>query len=162
MYAQQCPTLCEPWTVAHQAPLSMEFSRQEYWSGLTFPIPRGSSWFRDQTCVLGLLHWQADSLQLRNPGSPKALVSMCVCVCVFVFSHVWLFVTHELYPTRFLCPWKFPGKNTGVGCYFLLERIFLTPGSNSYLLHLLHWLAGSLPQAPPQKPALACNLEKDL
>ena len=29
-----------PWTVAHQAPLSMEFSRQEYWSGLPFPIPR--------------------------------------------------------------------------------------------------------------------------
>ena len=29
-----------PWTVAHQAPLSMEFSRQEYWSGLPFP-PRG-------------------------------------------------------------------------------------------------------------------------
>ena len=28
-----------PWTVAHQAPLSMEFSRQEYWSGLPFPPP---------------------------------------------------------------------------------------------------------------------------
>ena len=32
--AQLCPTLCDPWTVAHQAPLSMGFSRQEYWSGL--------------------------------------------------------------------------------------------------------------------------------
>ena len=30
---QLCPTLCDPWTVAHQAPLSMGFSRQEYWSG---------------------------------------------------------------------------------------------------------------------------------
>ena len=29
-----------PWTVAHQAPLSMEFSRQEYWGGLPFPPPR--------------------------------------------------------------------------------------------------------------------------
>ena len=28
-----------PWTIAHQAPLSMGFSRQEYWSGLTFPSP---------------------------------------------------------------------------------------------------------------------------
>ena len=28
-----------PWTVAHQAPLSMEFARQEYWIGLAFPIP---------------------------------------------------------------------------------------------------------------------------
>ena len=32
-----CPTLATPWTVAHQAPLSMGFSRQEYWSGLPFP-----------------------------------------------------------------------------------------------------------------------------
>ena len=28
-----------PWTVAHQAPLSMGFSRQEYWNGLPFPFP---------------------------------------------------------------------------------------------------------------------------
>ena len=34
-----CPTLATPWTVAHQAPLSMGFSRQEYWSGLPFPSP---------------------------------------------------------------------------------------------------------------------------
>ena len=31
--------LVTPWTVAHQAPLSMGFSRQEYWSGLPFPTP---------------------------------------------------------------------------------------------------------------------------
>ena len=37
--AQSCPTLAAPWTVAHQAPLSMGFSRQEYWSGLPFPSP---------------------------------------------------------------------------------------------------------------------------
>ena len=32
--AQSCLTLCDPWTVAHKAPLSMGFSSQEYWSGL--------------------------------------------------------------------------------------------------------------------------------
>ena len=37
--AQSCLTLCDPWTVAHQAPPSMGFSRQEYWSGLPFPSP---------------------------------------------------------------------------------------------------------------------------
>ena len=37
--AQSCPTLCDPWTVACQAPQSMEFSRQEYWSELPFPSP---------------------------------------------------------------------------------------------------------------------------
>ena len=35
--AQLCLTLCDPWTVAYQAPPSMGFSRQEYWSGLPFP-----------------------------------------------------------------------------------------------------------------------------
>ena len=36
LVTKSCPTFCDPWTVAHQAPLSMEFSRQEYWSGLPF------------------------------------------------------------------------------------------------------------------------------
>ena len=36
---QSCPTLVTPWTVAHRVPLSMGFSRQEYWSGLPFPSP---------------------------------------------------------------------------------------------------------------------------
>ena len=37
--AKLCPTLAIPWTVTRQALLSMEFSRQEYWSGLPFPSP---------------------------------------------------------------------------------------------------------------------------
>ena len=36
---QSCPIFATPWTVACQAPLSMEFSRQEYWSGLPCPPP---------------------------------------------------------------------------------------------------------------------------
>ena len=45
-------------------------------------------------------------------------------------------------PARLLCPWNSPGKNTGVGCHFLLQGIFWTQGSN---LHLLHWQEDSLP-----------------
>ena len=37
--AQLCPTLCDPMDCAHQAPPSMGFSRQEYWSGSPFPSP---------------------------------------------------------------------------------------------------------------------------
>ena len=37
--AQSCPTLSDPWTVAYQAPPSMGFSRQEYWSGVPLPSP---------------------------------------------------------------------------------------------------------------------------
>ena len=39
LVTQSCPTLCDPMTVACQAPLSMGFPRQEYWSGLPFPSP---------------------------------------------------------------------------------------------------------------------------
>ena len=41
MHSQSCPPLCSPWTVARQAPLAMEFSRQEYQSRLSFPAPEG-------------------------------------------------------------------------------------------------------------------------
>ena len=39
MHVRLCPIFATPWTTACQAPLSMEFSRQEYWSGLPFPTP---------------------------------------------------------------------------------------------------------------------------
>ena len=52
--------------------------------------------------------------------------------------------------TRHLCPWDFPGKNTGVHCHFPLQGIFLTQGSNPFFLHcrwnLYHW-ATSLVQS---------------
>ena len=50
-----------------------------------------------------------------------------------------------------LCSWDFPGKNTGVGCHFLLQGIFLTQGSNPHLLHLLYWQVDSLPPGKPCK-----------
>ena len=53
---------------------------------------------------------------------------------------------HGLEPTRLLYSWNFPGKNTGVGCHFLLQGIFLTQGSYPRLLCLLHW------QAVPPSP----------
>ena len=42
---------------------------------------------------------------------------------------------HGLQPTRFLCPWDFPGKSIGVGCHFLLQRIFPTYDLNSLTLY---------------------------
>ena len=64
---------------------------------------------------------------------------LCVCVCV---SRVQLFVA--LWTIAHQTP-LVHGKNTGVGCYFLLQGIFLTQESNLHLLRLLHWQAGSLP-----------------
>ena len=67
-------TFATPWTVSCQAPLSMGFSRQEYWSGLPvllqgiFPA-QGSN-----TSLLRLLHWQVGSLPLVPPGKPNSLL----------------------------------------------------------------------------------------
>ena len=47
-----------------------------------------------------------------------------------------------------------PGKNIGAGCHAFLQGIFSTQGSNSCLLHLLHWQVDSLPLVPPGKPSL--------
>ena len=75
-------------------------------------------------------------------------VCVCVCVCVSVC------VCAQLCPTLFdsmdcspsdSSPWDSPGKNTGLGCHFLLQGIFLMQGSNPCLLHLLHWEENSLP-----------------
>ena len=60
-------------------------------------------------------------------------------------SHIWLFVTPWTVVRRILCLWNSPSRNTGVGSYFLLRVIFLTPGLNPGLLqcrqtvyHLTH------------------------
>ena len=47
----------------------------------------------------------------------------------------WLFATPWTMALSLLCPWNSPGRNTGVDCHFLLQRIFLTQGSNLSLLH---------------------------
>ena len=81
---------------------------------------------------------QADSL-VRGLGSwCLKLKSVLICVVVQSLSGVRLFCD----PTRLLCPQNFPGRNTRVGCHFLLQGIFPTQGSNPCLLH---WQAYSLP-----------------
>ena len=77
---------------------------------------------------------------------------ICVCVCVRVHvcvcpvtqSCLTLCESMDCYSIRLLCPWDFPGKNTGVSCHFPLQGIFPTQGLNPCLLCLLHWQADSL------------------
>ena len=64
-------TFATPWTVACQAPLSMGFPRQEYWSGVPFPSPADPL---TQGSNPHLLYWQADSLPLNYQGSPKSTI----------------------------------------------------------------------------------------
>ena len=91
--------------------------------------------------------WFFSSLALNPHMTPRSgclcsvvhhLLSLCMhAFIVCVLSHIWL-GPHGLQPSRLL-PWNFPGKNTGAGCHFLLQGIFLTQGSNPHRLCLLHW-----------------------
>ena len=75
--------------------------------------------------------------------------SLCCCCC-YIASVVSNSVRpHRRQPTRLLCPWDFPGKNTGVGCLSLLQGIFPTQGSNP---HILYWQSGSLPLSCQESP----------
>ena len=66
---------------------------------------------------------------------------------------------------RLLCPWDISGKNTGVGCHFLLQGIFPTQGLNLGLLYC-RWSstlqADSYPAEPPGKPMVMCARPKSL
>ena len=65
-----------PWTVAHQAPPSVGFSRQEYWSGLPFPSPGDLPDPGIGPECPDFLHWQVDSLLLSHWGSLISLKQM--------------------------------------------------------------------------------------
>ena len=103
-------------------------------------------------------------LKLLKIYFPKLFDVIChfflsVNIFVQIFLHLWrglslplvakscatLLRSCGLEPARILCPWDFPGKDSGVGCHFLLQGIFLTQQSNPRLLRLLHWQADSLP-----------------
>ena len=70
-----------PWTAAHQAPLSMEFSRQEYWSGLPFPFPGDlpNQGIEPRSPAL-----QEDSLPSEPAGNPRFLT---ISLCKGVLTH---------------------------------------------------------------------------
>ena len=69
------------------------------------------------------------------------VVYFTYCRCLVTKSCLTLLWLHGLSSARPLCPLYFPGKNTGVGSHLLLQKIFLTQGSNS---SLLNWQVGSL------------------
>ena len=74
LVAKLCPTVATPWALALQAPLSMGFSRQEYWSGLPFPSP-GDLPFP------GLLHCRQILYQMSYEGSPIFMGLYIACMC---------------------------------------------------------------------------------
>ena len=87
-------------------------------------------------------------------GLENVYLLLFCCVCSVVSDTLR---PHGLEPARLLCPWDFPGKNTEVGCHFLLQGIFPTqriepasPASPAFQVDSLPlWQRGSLPMLLP-------------
>ena len=103
------------WTVAHQAPLSMGFSRQGYWSGLPFPTPGDLPDPRIEPMSPVSPALQADSLPLSHQWKWSESESHSV-------------VSDSLRPCGLYTSWNSPGQNTRVGSHSLLQGIFPTQG----------------------------------
>ena len=94
-------------------------------------------------------HWSSFLYWLYFFHSIKCF-AYCLLFSFYCFSYfsvcsvVQLLATHGLQPSRLLCPWNFPGKNTGADCPFLLQGIFLSQWINPCFLCFLHWQVESL------------------
>ena len=88
-------------------------------------------WCRDKIDIMNSWAYLSPLLMNNNALLYSAIQRVCVSVCAVcsdVSDSLW---SHELWPSRLLCLWDFPGKNTGVGCHFLLQGISPTPNSSS-------------------------------
>ena len=91
--AQLCLTLCDTWTIACQAPLSMEFSRQAHWSGLSFPTPLDLPNPGIEPMPLASPSMAGRFFTTVPPGKPKCLaLKLIVCKNVTFFLPTVLYV----------------------------------------------------------------------
>ena len=114
-----------PRTVASQAPLSMGFSRQEYWSELTFP---SSGDLPDPGIEPRSLALAGGFFTTEPPGKPSLLT-------LWKESEALSVVSNSLWPQGLYSPWNSPGKSIGVGDHSLLQGIFPIQGLNPGLSH---------------------------
>ena len=126
--------LSTPWTAAHQAPPSMGFSKQGYWSGVPLPSPLPhkylplslfpSAIFNSSLSLTPTAYWS--EILLESESESHSVMS------------------DSLLPHGLYSPWNSPGQNIRVGSLSLLQRIFLTQGSNPglpYYRQILHQLS---------------------
>ena len=136
-------TLCDPMDCSLQGSSVCGILQARILEWVAIFFSKGSSWPRDQTqvsCIaVGFFIIWATREEIYS-----FLRGLCMCTYSVVSNSLQ---SHRFQLTRLLCPWNSPDNNTGVGCHFLLQDIFLTQALNSCLLCFLHWQAGSLPAA---------------
>ena len=83
LVTQLCLTFCDRWTVAHQTPLPMGFSRREYWSGLPFPFPGDllNPGIESRCPAL-----QADSLPAEPQAKPRCVIALFLITFLSLFK----------------------------------------------------------------------------
>ena len=88
-----------PWMVAHQAPLSIGFLRQEYWNGLPFPFPGDlpNPWVEP-----GSPAQQVDSLLTELPGKESDVPQLCLILCGPMDSSLLGSSIHGVFQARIL------------------------------------------------------------
>ena len=137
------------WTIAHQATLSMGFSRQEYCIGLPFPRPGDLPNLGIELGLPASPASQVDSLPTEPPGKPsdhtaaaaaKSFQS-CPTLCDPIDGSPQT-EAHQATLSR-----DSPGKNTGVGCHFLLQCMKVK--SESEVAKLCPTLSDPMDCSPP-------------
>ena len=91
LVTQSCPTLVTPWTVACQAPLSMDFSRQEYWGGLPLSFPGDLPNPGVKSHIMGRFFTTWASISFHDPTFISETKNLFFCI---IFSlAVWLSIS---------------------------------------------------------------------
>ena len=129
-HVQLCVT---PWTAAHQAPLSMGFSRQEYGSGLSFPTPRDLSnpGIKSESPVSPAL--QADSLSMSQLGSlilrfrkqAPWVSNLTLWIQTYIYTQRFTYFTNSLVSTFPLLFLKLLRKQGGKKSVFMPPRALI-------------------------------------
>ena len=131
--AQLCSTLCDTMSYSWPGFFVHGISQARILEWVASSSSKGSFQPRDQTRVSCIGRWI-----LYHCTAWEALDTINVSVCSVALAMSDSLWPREPQPTRLLCPWDFPSKNTGMGFHALLQGIFLTQGLNPRLLHLLH------------------------
>ena len=108
------------WTVASQVPLSMGFSRQEYWSGLPFPSPGDFLTQGSNLCLLSLLHWQAGCLPLAPSGKPVYTMYIYVSILFQILTQLGYWEYWAEFPALYSRSWLGGRYSQGV-CDWLVH-----------------------------------------
>ena len=108
---------------------------REAWRAVIHGVAKSRIWLSDWTELNWAEAWEEEGgssevmaiIQLGDKRNLDQDISFrkseSMLNCSSVSSSLW---PYEQYPARLFCPWDFPGKNSRVGCHFLLQQIFLT------------------------------------